>query len=64
MDELQERIFKGQCFNNACTLIAGSGQTVNPETVYQLAQDLYDKGIELNWVECQNKDSTKLQTNL
>lgn len=40
-NDIQERIVKGQCFNNACTLLAAKGE-LNCTTVLSLSQELYD----------------------
>lgn len=43
-------IFKGQCFNNACSLYAGRGYNlIEIGKIFELADDLYKEGIKRNY---------------
>jgi len=51
----QRKYFRGQCFNLAATLIAGSFaggdvKIVSVGVVYDYAKALYDEGIKRDWV--------------
>lgn len=54
---MQERILKGQCFNNACVLysaILSKEVSVNAEDVifiFSLAEKLYNQAIEIKWTD-------------
>ena len=45
-DDVQERIIKGMCFNNACTLLNGRDGGLNADTVQELTKELHDKMYE------------------
>ena len=54
-DITQRKIFRGQCFNLAATLIAGSFaggdvKLVGVDALYDYAQALYDRGMERSWL--------------
>lgn len=57
MEKMQERILKGQCFNNACVLysaILSKEVSVNAEDVifiFSLAEKLYNQAIEIKWTD-------------
>lgn len=43
-------IFRGQCFNNACVLLTGVAKSIKISHVFELAQRLFDDGMEREWV--------------
>ena len=52
----QLRIFRGQCFNNACVLLAPISVQLPrnqsaTDSVFDLAQLLYDEGLKRNWLK-------------
>ena len=47
----QLRIFRGQCFNNACVLLANREGSQVPSVIFDYAQKLYDEGIRRNWLK-------------
>lgn len=48
----QLAIFKGQCFNNACTIYSSMTYNIHfhIKEVYDLAQQLYDEGLKRKWI--------------
>ena len=50
-ERTQLKIFRGQCFNNACALLANRGGSQVPSVIFDYAQKLYDEGIKKNWLK-------------
>lgn len=47
---IQLRIFRGQCFNNACILVSNLAE-IKPSQVFDLAEILYENGLKRNWLD-------------
>jgi len=56
MRNIQMDIFRGQCLNNACTMLGAQLQTtggniiLDMDAVYKFAEKMYDEGIKRNWM--------------
>ena|SRR3990167_5602435 len=53
MEEIERRIYAGQCFNNACALLAGKvyeKETISAQNVFTFAMALYNEGIKRDWL--------------
>ena len=73
-DEMQRKIFLGQCMNNASVLIAGSFaggdvKLVTAKAVFDYGKALFDAGMEADWLNygkfsdsrVVNKDTGKVE---
>ena len=48
----KDEIMRGQCFNNACTMVAlwfGKDPVMSIKAVFELAEQLYDEAIRRDW---------------
>ena len=54
-DEMQRKIFAGQCFNNSSVLLAGSFangdvKLVTAKAVFNFAEALFNEGMDKDWL--------------
>ena len=54
-DEMQRKIFAGQCFNNSSVLLAGSFangdvKLVTAKAVFDFAESLFNEGMDRDWL--------------
>ena len=54
-DEMQRKIFAGQCFNNSAQLLAGSFangdvKLVTAKAVFNFAESLFNEGMDRDWL--------------
>ena len=46
------KIFRGQCFNNACVLLTSfNREGTFISDIFDFAEQLYDEGIKRNWLK-------------
>ena len=67
--KIQLKIYRGQCYNNSCVLLAGylnggHKSLVSVKEIFDFAEQLYDEGMKRDWINYDIDNTTAKERNL